>query len=73
MPFGLGFGELLLTLLMLSGFLVWPWALVECLVRESGEGNTKIAWLLAILLAPFLGALLYLLVRRPRRISELGR
>ena len=30
------------------------------------------AWALAILLAPVIGALMYFLVRRPRRILELG-
>lgn len=71
MPFGFGFGEMILV--AFSTFLLWPWALYECLVKESSEGNTKLAWALVILLAPVLGALLYLIVRRPQRRSELGR
>jgi len=74
MSFGLGFVEMILVMAVFGGvFLLWPWALYECLVKESSEGNTKIAWALAILLAPVLGALLYLAVRRPQRRSELGR
>ena len=74
MPFGLGFGEMIVMFGVFSVlFLLWPWALYDCLVHESSEGNTKIAWALAILLAPVVGALLYLLVRRPRRRYELGR
>lgn len=74
MPFGVGFAEMIVLTAVLSGtFLLWPWALYECLAKESSEGNTKIAWLLAILFAPVLGALLYLVVRRPQRRYELGR
>lgn len=74
MQFGLGFVEMILVMAVFSSvFLLWPWALYECLVKESSEGNTRIAWALAILLAPLLGALLYLVVRRPQRRSELGR
>lgn len=73
MPFGLGFGELLLLLVIGSVFLLWPWALFECLTLEAPEGNTKIAWALAIFVFPILGAVLYLVVRRPQRRAELGR
>jgi hypothetical protein len=61
-----------LVMMVFSMFLL-SWALYECLVKESSEGNTKIAWAIAILLAPVLGALLYLVVRRPQRKYELGR
>lgn len=74
MTFGLGSGEMILVFsFFLAMFLLWPWALYECLAKESSEGNTKIAWALAILLAPMVGALLYLVVRRPQRKYELGR
>jgi hypothetical protein len=47
--------------------------LVECLTKEADTGNTKIAWLLAILLAQIVGAVIYYFVRRSRRYAELGR
>lgn len=73
MPFGLGFGEMIIVMAVFSSvFLLWPWALYECLVKESPVGNTKIAWAIAIVLAPVLGAFLYLVVRRPQRKHELG-
>ena len=75
MPFGLGVGELLMMIPWLMFWMLlilWPWALYECLMKESSEGNTKIAWGLAILLVPVLGAPIYLLFRRPQRIHELG-
>jgi hypothetical protein len=70
MSFGVGFVEMIVVYGL---FLLWPWALYDCLVHESSEGNTKIVWALAILLAPVVGALLYIVVRRPRRRHELGR
>ncbi|HEY0155422.1 MAG TPA: PLDc N-terminal domain-containing protein [Longimicrobium sp.] len=74
MSFGLGFVEMIVVFGVFSVlFLLWPWALYECLVHESSEGNTKIAWALVILLAPVVGALLSIVVRRPRRRYELGR
>jgi Phospholipase_D-nuclease N-terminal len=50
----------------------WIWVLVDCLTKESAEGNEKIAWTLVILFAPLLGAILYYFVRRPERIKAAG-
>jgi preprotein translocase subunit YajC len=46
--------------------------LADCLINESSQGNAKIIWTLVILLTYFLGALLYLVIRRPQRKRELG-
>jgi hypothetical protein len=51
----------------------WIWVLVDCLTKEPSEGNDKVAWVLIILFAPLLGALLYYFVRRPERIKAVGR
>jgi hypothetical protein len=68
--------------MIFEGFLVffvvmtmalWVWMLVDCVTRESDQGNTKLIWVLIILFANFIGALLYLLVRRPQRWAEMGR
>ncbi len=48
----------------------WLWVLVDCLTKESAQGNDKVAWTLFILLVPFIGALVYYFVRRPERIKE---
>ena len=55
------------------GTILWIWMLVECLTRESSEGNDKLVWVLIIVLAHWIGALVYLLVRRPQRIRQFGR
>lgn len=64
---------LLALILAVGGTIFWIWMLVECLRYESSEGNTRIVWLLVILFLHLLGALLYFLIRRPQRRSELGK
>jgi Phospholipase_D-nuclease N-terminal len=55
----------------LIGTFIWIAALVSCLKNESSD-NTKIVWVLVILLTHCLGGVLYFLVRRPQRLRELG-
>jgi len=50
----------------------WIWVLIDCLTKESSEGNDKVAWILLILLVPLVGALIYYFVRRPERLKALG-
>jgi len=56
----------------LGSTVLWIWMLVDCAMKEPAEGNDKVIWILIILLSHFLGALLYLLVRRPQRIRQFG-
>lgn len=51
---------------------LWVWALVDCVKYEPSEGNDKLVWVLVIALAGWIGALIYLLVRRPQRLAALG-
>lgn len=51
----------------------WIWMLVDCAVNEPSEGNEKIVWILVILFAHLLGALIYFLARRPQRKARYGR
>jgi hypothetical protein len=53
-------------------FGVWVWAIVDCVKNESSDGNDKLVWILIIVFTHLLGAILYLLIRRPQRIRELG-
>jgi nitrate reductase gamma subunit len=57
----------------LAVFVFWLRMIIECATRESSEGNTKIIWMLVILLTSWLGALIYYFIRRPQRIQEAGR
>jgi D-alanyl-lipoteichoic acid acyltransferase DltB (MBOAT superfamily) len=56
-----------------GGTILWVAALINCITKESETGNTKIVWVLVIILLGFFGALAYFFIRRPLRIKELGR
>ena len=64
---------LLLSELGLLGMLFWVWMLVDCAVNESSTGNDKLVWVIIVLFTHVLGAGLYLFIRRPRRLGEMGR
>ncbi|MEP0978286.1 MULTISPECIES: PLD nuclease N-terminal domain-containing protein [Cyanophyceae] len=64
-PVAIGFFALL-------GFLFWLWVLIDCATHESSDGNTKIVWVLIILFANGIGALIYFFFRRPQRRRKLG-
>ena len=64
---------LLVAELALLGIVFWVWMLIDCAVNEPPDGNDKLVWVLIILFTQVLGAALYLFVRRPRRLAEIGR
>ena len=51
----------------------WIWMIIDCVTKEPSEGNDKLIWILIIVLTNWIGALIYLLVRRPQRIEQYGR
>jgi hypothetical protein len=57
----------------IGGTVLWVWMLVDCATNEPPEGNDKVIWIVIIVLTHFLGALIYLLVRRPERLRLYGR
>jgi len=59
-------------LIGLATTVFWIWMLVDCLTKESSEGNDKLVWAAVIFFLHLLGAVLYYFVRRPKRIEELG-
>ena len=76
--------EVIMALMLILIFLVagcagiaatvlWIWMLVDCLVNEPSEGNDKVVWVLVLIFTSWIGALIYLLVRRPKRIAEYGK
>jgi sterol desaturase/sphingolipid hydroxylase (fatty acid hydroxylase superfamily) len=56
-----------------AGTVFWIWALIDCATKEPNEWSGKVGWILIILLTHFLGALLYVLIRRPERLRQVGR
>ncbi len=52
--------------------ILWIWMIIDCATKEPSEGNDKVIWILIIVLTSWVGALIYLLVRRPERIRQEG-
>ena len=59
--------------IVLAGTGFWIWMLIDCVTKEPDGGNTKVVWTLVIVLTHFIGAAIYLFVRRDRRIAEVGK
>ena len=62
----------ILSLISLGLFAFWLVVLIDCIKNEPAEGNDKVVWILVIVLLHALGALLYLLVRKPQRKERYG-
>lgn len=60
-------------ILFLGAIAFWIWMLVDCITKEPDQGNDKLIWVLVIVLLGLIGALVYLIARRPQRIREHGR
>ncbi|MCU1436969.1 MAG: hypothetical protein JWP66_56 [Naasia sp.] len=62
--------SLLMLVPMLAAVALWVAASVS--ISRAGLGGTELAvWVLIVLVAPFLGAILWFLVGRPRAASGL--
>lgn len=73
-PHHYGFGCLFLILALgVGGTIFWIWALIDCATKEPNEEGQKVVWILVIAFLHFLGALLYVLIRRPDRLRRFGR
>ena len=57
---------IILLIFLMMGFPIWM--IVDCVTRESSEGNTKLIWILVILLAPY-GSFIYFFARKVSRPS----
>jgi heme/copper-type cytochrome/quinol oxidase subunit 2 len=69
----MGLQELfLLTLLpiALAGLAFWIWMIVDCATNEPSVGNDKLVWMIVIVFAQVIGALIYYFVRHCRRFEE---
>ena len=46
----------------------WISMLIDCAVEEPSRGNDKVVWIIIIVFTQLIGAAIYLLVRRPKRM-----
>jgi len=64
----------LFAILALIGLVLWVVALVDALKRPAAQwdmaGHSQIVWVVVILFASFIGALIYWLVARPALESQ---
>jgi hypothetical protein len=66
------FFSIVVFILALGAFAFWIWTLIDCATKEAPEGNTKIVWVIIVVITGIIGALIYYWVRRPQRIAEIG-
>ncbi|MBM4019284.1 MAG: PLDc_N domain-containing protein [Planctomycetes bacterium] len=50
----------------LAAFAFWLWMLIDAISRAPSAGNTKLIWILVIVLTGIIGALIYFFVQRPK-------
>ncbi len=48
----------------------WVWMVIDCATKEPVAGNSKVVWILIILLGNVVGAGIYYCIRRPKRLRE---
>ena len=58
--------------IVVSLTVLWIWVLIDCIKNESTEGNERIVWVVVIVVTHWIGALIYLIARRPQRKALLG-
>ena len=59
-------GTLVGGLISLVLFVFWLWMLINALTNKGISGGEKVAWVLVIFFIPFIGALVYFFVGKPK-------
>jgi hypothetical protein len=65
---GISFLFIVLIFIYITSFIFWVWVLIDCLKMETDEGNKRLIWAIVIVLTYIIGAFLYYVFRRPKRI-----
>jgi hypothetical protein len=52
----------------LCTLILWIWALVDIVRSNFRDSNTKLIWILVVILLPLLGSILYLIIGRNQRV-----
>lgn len=69
---GISFLFIILLLIYVATFIFWIWTLIDCLKKETDERNTRLIWTLVIIMTYVIGAFLYYVIRRPKRVPQPG-
>ena len=51
------------------GTIFWIWMLIDCVTKETDEGNSRLIWVLIIVLTHLIGAIIYYFVRKQKRVA----
>ncbi len=62
---------LMMSLVTIAAFALWIWTLIDIL-RNEFTGSNKLIWLLAVILVPLIGMILYLFIGREQKIRNVG-
>jgi hypothetical protein len=55
---------LFIAIIGLSSTILWIWALIDVARNQKLDTNNRILWVLIIVILPFIGSLVYLIVGR---------
>jgi hypothetical protein len=58
--------------LAIFAFVFWIWMLVDAIQNRGISDGEKVGWVMAIVFLHFIGALVYYLIARPKRLRPLG-
>lgn len=61
------------ALMGIVGTILWIWMIIDCAINEPSESNEKIIWIIIIVFTHWIGALIYLIIRRPQRVRQFGK
>jgi len=61
------------VIIAIGGTILWIWAIIDCAMNEPSDSNEKIVWIIVVVFTHWIGALIYLIARRPQRLREHGR
>ena len=59
-------------LVSLACFAFWLWMLVHAITNKGLSDGEKIAWVLVVLLLPFIGSVIYFFIGRPKGTAAIG-
>lgn len=64
----IGLPELFILLVLGLGSVFWIWMIVECATKERDPD--RLVWIIIVVFTHVIGATIYFVVQRPRRIAR---
>jgi hypothetical protein len=64
----MGHGEIILISVILLPFALTLFCLVDIVRSEFKDNTTKLLWVIIVLVAPFIGSIIYLIIGRKHKV-----